>query len=62
MSRKQEILDLCQETQKHLLNRMCDLSLQDKTMEALAVYQEIKEWLVEKEKSKILTLKRVSKT
>lgn len=62
MSRQKQILDLCQETQKHLLTRMCDLSLQDQTMEALAIYQEIKEWLVEKEKSKILTLKRVSKT
>lgn len=62
MSRKQNILDLCQEAQRHLIDRMCELSLEDKPEEAASIYKEIQEWLIEKEKSKILTLRRVSKT
>lgn len=62
MSRKQQILELCQEAQKHLIERMCDLTVENRTEDSVAIYEEIKEWLAEKEKSKILTLRRVSKT
>jgi hypothetical protein len=60
--KKQEILKLCEETKKHMLSRMCDLCEEGKQMEACAIHEEIKEWLVEKDKPTILTLRRVSKT
>jgi len=60
--KKQEIINLCEETKKHLLTRMCDLCEDGKQMEACAIYEEIREWLVEKDKPTILTLRRVSKT
>ena len=60
--RKQEIMSLCDKTTKHLLSRMCDLCEEGKQMEACAIHEEIKEWLVDKENSTIFTLHRLSKS
>jgi hypothetical protein len=61
MSRKQEVIQICEETQKFFIERMCELKLENKNQEAAAIYEEIKEWIEDKEKSRILTLRRVSK-
>lgn len=60
--KKQEIILLCEEAKKHLITRMCDLCEEGNQMDACAIHEEIKEWLVDKNKPTILTLKRVSKT
>lgn len=60
--KKQEIMKLCEEAKKHMISRMCDLCDQGKHMEACAIHEEIKEWLMEKDRSTILTMKRKSKT
>jgi len=60
--KKQEIIDLCESTKKHLITRMCDLCETGNQMDACAIHEEIKEWLVEKNRPTILTLRRVSKT
>jgi hypothetical protein len=60
--KKKEIIDLCEQAKRHLLSRMCDLCENGDQMEACAIHEEIREWLVEKDKSTILTLRRVSKT
>ena len=50
-------MSLCDKTTKHLLSRMCDLCEEGKQMEACAIHEEIKEWLVDKENSTIFTLR-----
>jgi hypothetical protein len=60
--KKQEIIQLCEDAKKHLLSRMCDLCEEGNQLEACAIHEEIKEWLVEKDKPTILTMRRVSKT
>lgn len=61
MSKKQ-VKQLCEDIQKYYIDRMCDFCEEDKTEDATALYEEIKEWLQEKDTPTILTLKRVSKT
>lgn len=60
--KKQEILKLCEETKKHLLTQMCDLCEDGRQLDACAIHEEIREWLLEKDKPTILTVRRVSKT
>lgn len=59
--KKQEIIQLCEEAKKHLISRMCDLCEEGNQMEACAIHEEIKEWLIDKNKPTILTMRRVSK-
>ena len=59
---KQQVRKLCEEIQKYYIDRMCDLCEEERTQDATALYEEIREWLQEKDKPVILTLKRVSKT
>lgn len=59
---KQEVRKLCDDIQKYYIDRMCDFCEDDKTLEATALYEEIREWLQEKDKPVILTIKRVTKT
>lgn len=60
--KKKEILQLCDETKRHLLSQMCDLCEEGRQLDACAIHEEIREWLLEKEKSNILTVRFVSKT
>lgn len=60
--RKQEIINLCEDTKKHLLSQMCDLCEDGRQLDACAIHEEIREWLLEKDKPTILTVRRVSKT
>jgi hypothetical protein len=60
--KKQEIINLCEDAKKHLLFRMCDLCEDGNQLDACAIHEEIREWLIEKDKPTILTLRRVSKT
>lgn len=60
MSKKQ-VKQLCENIQKYYIDRMCDFCEEDRTEDATALYEEIKEWLQEKDTPTILTLKRVSK-
>lgn len=41
---------------------MCDLCEEGRQLDACAIHEEIREWLLEKNKSTILTVRRVSKT
>lgn len=59
---KQEVRKICEDIQKNYIDRMCDFCEEGQTENATALYEEIKEWLQEKDKPTILTLKRVSKT
>ena len=59
---KQEVRKICEDIQKNYIDRMCDFCEEGQTENATALYEEIREWLQEKDKPTILTLKRVSKT
>ena len=59
---KQQVRQLCESIQRYYIDRMCDLCEEERTQDATAIYEEIREWLQEKDKPVILTLKRVSKT
>lgn len=61
MNRK-EVRKICEDIQKNYIDRMCDFCEEGKTEDATALYEEIREWLQEKDKPTILTLRRVSKT
>jgi len=54
---KQKIKQICEDIQKNYINRMCDFCEDDRTEDATALYEEIREWLVEKEKPTILSIK-----
>ena len=59
---KQQVRQLCEDIQKYYIDRMCDFCEEDRSQDATALYEEIREWLQEKDKPTILTLKRVSRT
>ena len=54
---KKNVKKLCEDLQKYYIERMCDLCEEDKSEDASAIYEEIREWLLEKETPKILTLR-----
>ena len=54
---KQKIRQICEDIQKYYIDRMCDFCEDNRTEDATALYEEIKEWLVEKEKPTILSIK-----
>jgi predicted metal-dependent RNase len=60
--RKQEVIKLCEDAKKHLITRMCDLCEDGNQLDAVAIHEEIKEWLAKKENETVLTMKRVHKT
>lgn len=57
---KQEVRQMCEDIQKYYIDRMCDFCEDGRTEDATSLYEEIREWLQEKDKPTILTLKRVS--
>jgi len=61
MSKKQ-VKQLCQDIQKYYIDRMCDFCEEQRNEDATALYEEIREWLQEKDKPTILSIRRVSKT
>lgn len=54
---KQKVRQMCESIQKYYIDRMCDLCEEERAEDATAMYEEIREWLVEKDKPKILTLR-----
>lgn len=54
---KQQVRQLCEDIQKYYIDRICDLCEDGYIDDATSIYLEIREWLVEKNKSKILTIK-----
>lgn len=58
---KKEVRQMCEDIQKYYIDRMCDFCEDGQTEDATALYEEIREWLQEKDRPTILTLKRVSK-
>lgn len=54
---KKEIKQLCEDIQKYYIDRICDLCEDGKVEDATSLYEEINEWLIEKDRPKILTLK-----
>lgn len=59
---KKEVKQLCEDIQNYYINRMCDFCEIGKIEDATAIYEEIREWLQEKDRPTILAIKRVSKT
>jgi hypothetical protein len=54
---KQTARQMCESIQKYYINRMCDLCEENRSEDATSMYEEIREWLMQKEKPKILTIK-----
>jgi hypothetical protein len=58
---KQKIRKICEDIQKNYIDRMSNFCEDNRTEDAKALYEEIKEWLVEKEKPTILAIKNLKK-
>lgn len=54
---KQTARQMCESTQKYYIDRMCDLCEENRSEDATSIYEEIREWLMQEEKPKILTIK-----
>jgi hypothetical protein len=54
---KKEIKAICENVQRYYIERMCDLCEEGREKDALALHEEIEEWLMQTERPKILTLK-----
>lgn len=59
---KKEVKQMCENIQKYYIDRMCDLCEDDRSEDASSMYEEIREWLQEKDRPQILTMKRVNMT
>jgi hypothetical protein len=57
---KRQVKLLCENIQKYSIDRMCDLCEESRYEDATSMYEEIKEWLIEKDKPVIWTMKRIS--
>lgn len=58
---KQKVRQICEGVQKYYIDRMCDFCEDNRIEDATALYKEIKEWLIEKDKPTILSLKTIKR-
>lgn len=54
---KKEVKQICENTQKYYIDRMCDFCENEREDDASALYEEIREWLIEKNRPKVLSIK-----
>jgi hypothetical protein len=54
---KQQVRQICKETQQYYIDRMCDLCEEGREDDASSLYCEIREWITEKHTPKILSLR-----
>jgi hypothetical protein len=57
---KKEVRQICENTQQYFIDRMCDFCEDGREDDASALYEEIREWLVEKNRPKILSIKTMN--
>lgn len=58
---KQKVRQICEGVQKYYIDRMCDFCEDNRAEDATALYEEIKEWLIKKDKPTILSLKTIKR-
>jgi len=61
MAKNEKIKEIFGETKKYFISRINELCEENRTLDACAMHDELREWLIEQEKPTILTVRRKSR-